>query len=128
MKKIILLLLLLSACGGQSIKELPLEMKVWCQDSLQKGLIAGVISSVDYGKANTEDLQAFAQFKLIYEEVTGKKISSMSTQEVAYVINMPKYALDDIKKQSMENLNIFKKDKLNESEVEICEVWYKAFR
>ena len=128
MKKIILLLLLLSACGGQSTKELPLEMKVWCQDSFNKGLIAGFITSVDYGKANIEDLQAFRQFQLIYQEVTGKKISGMSAREVAYVINMPKYGLDDIESQPLNNLNIFKKDKLSESEVEICEAWYKAFR
>ena len=128
MKKLILFLLLLSACGGQSTKELPLEMKVWCQDSLQRGYIAKIAGEVNSDLMIIEDLQTFVQFTLIYEEVTGKKISSMSAIEVAYVINMPKYALDDIKSQPVENLNIFKKDKLNESEVEICEVWYKAFR
>ena len=128
MKKLILLLLLLSACGGQSTKELPLEMKVWCQDSLQKGSVALSLSEVNSDLVIMEDLKKMVQFKLIYEEVTGKKISDASFREIAYVINMPKYTLDDIGSIPINNLNIFIKEKLSESEVEICEVWYKAFR
>ncbi len=128
MKKLILFLLLLSACGGQSTKELPLEMKVWCQDSLQRGYIAKIAGEVNSDLMIIEDLQTFVQFTLIYEEVTGKKISGMTFREVAYVINMPKYTLDDIGSTGVNALNIFTKEKLSESEVEICEVWYKAFR
>jgi len=103
-------------------------MKVWCQDSLQRGYIAKIAGEVNSDLMIIEDLQTFVQFTLIYKEVTGKKISGMTFREVAYEINKPKYTLDDIGSTGVNTLNIFTKEKLSESEVEICEVWYKAFR
>tara|TARA_B100000579_G_scaffold314308_1_gene263802 strand:- start:912 stop:1298 length:387 start_codon:yes stop_codon:yes gene_type:complete len=128
MKKLILILLLISACGGQSIKELSLEKKVWCQDSLLQGFVAAITVSVNPSNASEEGLNRYREFKLIYEEATGKDVSALSFEELAYLINIDRYTLADVNSVSISKLNIFKRENLSEKQIEICEAWYKAFR